>query len=166
MLIKEAILDEDIKDIAVLAHEIWHEYFPLILSNDQIDYMVEKFQSYHAMKEQICKEGYVYYKLLLDDKLIGYTAISINEEHKSIFLSKLYIHKSYRGLGYGSRVFQFLKELCLEKGLRKVWLTVNRFNENTIKAYEKRGFEKVDTRVLDIGNGYVMDDYIMEWLVS
>jgi RimJ/RimL family protein N-acetyltransferase len=52
--------------------------------------------------------------------------------------------------------------LCKEKGYHKIWLTVNRFNENTIKVYEKKGFIKTRTQVADIGNGFVMDDYIME----
>lgn len=154
----------DIENIAILANEIWHEYFPFILSEDQINFMVDKFQSIHAMKVQIDKDGYMYYRLLEDGKLIGYFAI--REDDRSLFLSKLYLHKSSRGKGYGTRVFEYLKNYCLERSINKIWLTVNRYNESTINAYMKRGFVKTDTRVQDIGNGYVMDDYVMEWVIS
>jgi hypothetical protein len=39
---------------------------------------------------------------------------------------------------------------------------VNRNNENSIKTYERFGFDKAGTQVADIGGGFVMDDYIME----
>lgn len=165
VIIKEVEVEGDIKLIADLANEIWHEYFPFILSKDQIDYMVDKFQSEKAIVNQMKQEGYRYYTLSIEDQLVGYFAFSEEENHKTLFLSKLYLHKAHRGKGYGTKVFAYLREYCIEKNLYKIWLTVNKYNEDTIKAYIKRGFVQTDMRVLDIGNGYVMDDYIMEWIV-
>lgn len=164
--IRIAESEEDIQNIAVLADEIWHEYFPFILSKEQINYMVEKFQSQNAMKHQIEQEGYIYYKVLADHELIGYFAVREDKGDKALFLSKLYLHQSCRGNGYGTRVFQYLKDFCFNHKLDKIWLTVNKYNENTINAYLKKGFVITDTRVLDIGNGYIMDDYIMEWVLA
>lgn len=158
--------EEDIQNIAYLADEIWHEYFPFILSEEQINYMIDKFQSVHAMRNQIWQEGYMYYKILSENKLIGYFAIREDTEDSALFLSKLYLHKSCRGKGYGSNVFQHLKDYCINKKIHRIWLTVNKYNESTINAYIKRGFVQTDTRVLDIGNGYIMDDYIMEWVIT
>ena len=42
----------DIKLLAQIASEIWHEYWPCLLSVEQIDYMVQKFQSEEAIEEQ------------------------------------------------------------------------------------------------------------------
>ena len=92
---------------------------------------------------------------------IGYTGVRPDGEGK-LFLSKLYILKPYRGQGYASEAFAFLERLCAEEGLSAIWLTVNRFNTNTIAVYEKKGFVTVRTQVADIGSGFVMDDYIME----
>ena len=153
---------EQIKEMTDLADEIWHEYFVTILSPDQIDYMVEKFQSAGAVKKQIADQGYQYYMLKLSGRLIGYTGIVEQPQEKRLFLSKLYLEKPFRGRGYASRTFEFLEELCRQKGLSAIWLTVNRFNDHTIRVYEKKGFVKVRTQAADIGNGYLMDDYIME----
>ena len=60
--VKVAENNEDIKEIAELAEVIWHEYFSSLLSPEQIDYMVEKFQSYKAIKEAVDNDGYKYYK--------------------------------------------------------------------------------------------------------
>ena len=153
---------EQIEVVAALATEIWHEHFATILTLDQIDYMVEKFQSVLAMTNQIKTLGYQYYSIMISGIIIGYCGIKDEEEEKSLFLSKLYIHKNYRGHGYANLAFSFMLERCKDMGYQKIWLTVNRFNENVIKIYEKKGFIKVRTQVMDIGAGFVMDDYIME----
>jgi diamine N-acetyltransferase len=146
--------------LAVLADEIWHEHFIKILSIKQIDYMVEKFQSAPAMKEQIENQNYQYFFLEEKGSPIGYIGFKVDEN--KLFLSKIYILKKHRGSGYASQAFEFLEGLCAGMNLKAIWLTVNRFNQDTIKIYEKKGFEKIRTQVADIGQGYVMDDYIME----
>ena len=55
--------DDDIREIAVLAEEIWNQHFVDIIGKAQVDYMVEKFQSYPALKKQIEQEGYEYYRI-------------------------------------------------------------------------------------------------------
>jgi len=47
-------------------------------------------------------------------------------------------------------------------GCEKVSLTVNKYNHNSIKAYERIGFINKEELVQDIGGGFVMDDYLME----
>lgn len=152
--------DEEVRDLANLASEIWHEYFVSIISNEQIDYMVEKFQSYPAMTDQIHNQGYEYYFLTVQGAPVGY--LGIKQEEGKLFLSKFYIQNEHRGKGYGSRAMEFLVELCKQRGLTAIWLTVNRYNDSTIAVYEKKGFRTVREQVADIGNGFVMDDFVME----
>lgn len=52
---------QNIKELASLAYAIWHEYWTCILSPEQIDYMVENFQSEQAINKQIENENYTYY---------------------------------------------------------------------------------------------------------
>lgn len=152
--------EKQLLTLAALADAIWHEYFPGIITVEQVDYMVRKFQSYEAMCRQI-NEGYIYYLLVLNGKIAGYTGIH-PEEDERLFLSKLYLKKEYRGQGLASEAFEFLEQFCKDHGLGSIWLTVNRYNEHSILVYEKKGFVKVRTQAADIGNGFVMDDYIME----
>ena len=35
--------EELILNVATMAEEIWHEYFPALISEEQIDYMLENF---------------------------------------------------------------------------------------------------------------------------
>ena len=146
----------DIKELASLASSIWHEYWTCILTPEQIDYMVENFQSEKAIKNQIENENYTYNNIIKDGAKAGYFGISDKKEY--LFLSKLYIKKEYRHQGLGKKAFEKIKELANDKPIR---LTVNKYNTNTINAYKKWGFEIIDAVVTDIGSGFVMDDYIM-----
>lgn len=153
--------DEQIAAAAAIADEIWHEWFPGILTAGQIDYMVDKFQSVHAMTDQIRNNGYKYFFIHHGGKHIGYTAIH-HEADGRLFLSKIYIKKEYRGKGYASDTFRLLKEYCRENGLHAIWLTVNKHNDSSIAVYKKTGFKLIGEDVTDIGNGYVMDDYLLQ----
>jgi len=151
---------ENIEAAAELASEIWHEYFISIITVEQIEYMLDKFQSVHAMTDQIERQGYEYYFMQADGHNVGY--IGIKPEGTKLLLSKFYLLKAHRGQGYASQAMSFLEELCRQRKLGAIWLTVNRHNASTIAVYEKKGFRTVREQVADIGGGYVMDDYIME----
>ncbi|HEX3077551.1 MAG TPA: GNAT family N-acetyltransferase [Lachnospiraceae bacterium] len=153
-----------IKDVASLGTAIWHEHYASILSADQIDYMVEKFQSELAVQKQIEENNYTYYMMIVEERLAGYIGFVLEED--SVFLSKLYLAKSFRGRGIASKAFEFLKGIAKGNGKSRIWLTVNRYNKESIHVYEKKGFIKVKEQVTDIGNGYVMDDYVMEMKIE
>jgi C_GCAxxG_C_C family probable redox protein len=154
---------EQIKETAAIAETVWHEHYASILKITQIDYMLEKFQSCDAITEQISKDGYQYYELVNQGGAAGY--FSFRKQADSLFLSKLYIVKEYRGRDYARKTIDFLSKICNKEKLSKIWLTVNRNNLNSIAAYEKLGFIKARTQVTDIGSGYVMDDYVMELIL-
>lgn len=150
--------------LADMADRVWHEHFISILDAGQIDYMVEMFQSAKAIKGQL-EQGYTYFFIMADGEYAGYIGIHEEKEDKKLFLSKLYIMKEHRKKGYASRAFEFLKGLCKEKGLASIYLTVNRFNKDTIEVYKAKGFQMIREQVTDIGNDFVMDDYVMELIV-
>lgn len=155
----KAETDDQLMRVSKLADGIWHEYFPGIITTEQVDYMVEKFCSFEAEKVNI-KEGYEYYFIKRGGEDIGYTAIKPDGDR--LFLSKLYLKKEERGKKYARAVTDMLKEIARERGHRAIWLTVNKHNDSTIAAYKAMGYKTIGEGVADIGNGFVMDDYYME----
>ena len=151
----------NVPDLAKLTSEIWHEYWTCILSEEQIDYMVDKFQSKTAITHQINNERYTYFYILHNKQKAGYIGLSDKQDY--LFLSKLYIKKEFRHNGIGTEAFNFIKDYAVKNNFNKIQLTVNKYNENTINAYIKWGFKTIDSVVTDIGNNFVMDDYIMEY---
>lgn len=154
--------DAELREVAELAEKIWHECFPGIISEGQIDYMVEKFQSYNAMTKQLSEQNYTYFAVREDGELCGYIGAK-PENDERYFLSKLYLRKDKRGRGIASQMLGKVFDEGKNCGKSKVYLTVNKHNEQAIAVYKAKGFTVADTAVTDIGNGYVMDDYIMEY---
>ncbi len=151
---------QEIEQLAKLANEIWHEYFVQLLSPEQIDYMVEKFQSYDVLEHAIYQEGYLYYLLYEQEDLIGYCGIHPEEE--LIFLSKLYLHKQWRGKGLSSLLLNQVIVYAKEHGKRGIYLTCNKYNQHSLDIYRAKGFYETDSVKTEIGHGFIMDDYILQ----
>lgn len=149
--------DPLIRRVVVLAELIWREHYPAIIGEEQVDFMLAKFQSPESIREQM-GEGFEYYLVSPDGEDAGYFAVRM--EGAVLFLSKLYIRKSESGGGMGSQVLEFIQDHWKPESVR---LTVNRENSDSISFYENRGFIKSGEVVQDIGGGFVMDDYEMAW---
>lgn len=150
---------EDIILVARLANKIWHESYKEILSQDQIEYMIENLQSEHAIQDGIA-DGYHYFVIWYEGTAVGYYSIKSTSDY--LFLSKLYLRASAQGNGMGRSAINDILRFAVENNHEVVRLTVNKNNENAIKFYQKLGFETVNSVQSPIGNGYIMDDYIME----
>ena len=153
----QVITDAQITTTSRLAREIWTEHYIDIIGADQVDYMIDKFQSEDAITDQIRNKGYLYYLIEESKHAVGYCAIV--QEEDTLFLSKLYVRKSMRSKGIARKTIEFIKTVALEMKLGKITLTVNK---NNIGAYKKLGFVNTGPIVQDIGGGFVMDDYKME----
>ena len=151
--------DRDLLLIEGMAHTIWHEHYTPIIGTEQVKYMLDKFQSVKTMKAQI-DAGYHYFTICQDDQAFGY--LSFNKRNEELFLSKIYVLKEARGKGIGKKAMNFVLDTARGIGCEKVSLTVNKYNHNSIKAYERIGFINKKELVQDIGGGFVMDDYLME----
>lgn len=148
--------EELIEELAQLAYEIWTEHFTPIIGKAQVEYMISRFQSADAIRNQIENEGYTY--LLADDRgeKVGYTGFRRDGER--MFLSKLYVRKDRRGRGISRLMLDEIASRC--GGLSDIYLTVNKHNDGTVRIYEHMGFKRTASAVTDIGGGFVMDDYI------
>jgi len=151
----------DIVLVADLAREIWRQHFTPIIGAPQVEYMLEKFQSVEAISSQL-KNGTEYYIVSLVNQPVGYTGLVPDDADNKMMISKIYLRNSCRGMGIGNHMLDFIEQECKKRNLSKLWLTVNRFNHGTIEWYVRKGFETVDQVKQDIGNGFFMDDYIME----
>lgn len=169
---------EEVEDLAKLAGKIWREYWPALIGEAQTEYMIENFQSLEAIKRDMAEHDYRYW-FVVDDELTaegadeacapwfargiaGYTGGHTEPETNRFFISKIYLLAGARGHGYCSRTIEHYDALCRDEGLRAMYLTVNKHNELGTRAYFAKGFEVIDSVETDIGEGFIMDDYIME----
>ena len=153
---------DDISKLAHMAKEIWEEHYTPIIGKDQVNYMVEKFQSESAIIQQI-KDDYIYFIITRNKQHIGYLCFIKKNKINSLFLSKIYLKKPFRRMGCGRKMIQFVIQQASKLKCQSITLTVNKYNKNTILAYQKLGFIQKRELVIDIGNGFVMDDFEMSY---
>lgn len=158
--LKQATTQEDADLIAQLAKEIWEEHYTAILGEEQVAYMLTHLQSAAAIHQEML-DGKAYFLVESNQIAIGYLSYVLSAEQ--LFLSKLYLKNSSRGNGIGKELIEKLKSTAIETNKKTVFLTVNKYNHPSIAAYKKLGFKVIEEQVADIGHGYVMDDYIMEY---
>ena len=158
-MFSEVSTDNQIEIVESLAKEIWTEHYIPIIGKEQVEYMLENFQSKRAISEQI-GAGFLYFLMEEENQFIGYVAVL--PKGNELFLSKIYIKSPRRGKGYGKKAILFIEKIAKEKGFKKIVLTVNKNNRAAIKAYEKFGFTNLGSIIQEIGGGFIMDDYKME----
>ena len=158
-MFREVLTEKQMEIVVSLAKEIWTEHYIPIIGKEQVDYMLDKFQSKQSISDQI-RSGFLYFLIKENNQFIGY--IGVQPKGNELFLSKIYVKSSERGKGFGKKAIQFIETLAREKGLRKIVLTVNKNNRVAIKTYGKLGFKNLGSVIQEIGGGFIMDDYKME----
>ena len=101
----------------------------------------------------------VYLLIQQEDLDLGYLAFE--KRAVSLFLSKIYLLESKRGMGYGRTAMAFVENSARNMECAEIALTVNKYNDQSINTYTRMGFSKKGGEITDIGGGFVMDDYRM-----
>jgi len=153
--------EEHLPTLAELAGVIWRACYPGIITPEQIDYMLARMYALDAMRDEIRSQGIRYDELLVDDKPAGFASYGPTAEPGVIKLHKLYLLPALHGRGLGSRLLQQVEREVRAGGGRRLILSVNKRNTRAIAAYQRNGFVIAESVVTDIGNGFVMDDYVM-----
>lgn len=152
---------EDLKIVHELAHKIWPYTFKEILSTQQIEYMLEWMYSITSLENQVNEKGHCFLLAKENEEYIGYASYQLNCENNRTKLHKIYVLPEQQGKGIGKLLLQEIIAKALQGENKKLFLNVNKHNK-AVKFYEKNGFKIIDEEDIPIGNGYYMNDYIME----
>lgn len=146
--------------ISALARKIWYQHYPGIITEAQIEYMLERDYALATLKRDL-EQGICMDIMQIDNKVVGFSAYGTTDKEGEIKLHKLYLLGSLQGQGLGSRLLEAVEKNVIKRGYSKIILQVNKNNEKAIRAYERNGYYQQASVVDDIGGGFVMDDYVM-----
>ncbi|MCE1183833.1 MAG: GNAT family N-acetyltransferase [Rhodocyclales bacterium] len=156
----KAVTPPEVPAISALAREIWQATYPGIITQDQIDFMLEQRYGHERLYDDLEDLHKWMDQAFYDGRRIGF---AFSEIYKGEFkLDKLYIHPEVQRKGVGGQLIAHVAERAKREGYPCVILQVNKRNVNAINSYKKYGFVVRELTVDDIGHGYVMDDYVME----
>ena len=152
----------DIKQIQNIVHVTWPITYGEILSKEQLDYMLDLFYSNEGLTLQYNKKEQLFYMIYEDETNLGFIGIEHNYNDKAVTkIHKIYLLPETQGKGIGKKVIDEIGKLALDNNSTALILNVNRFN-SALGFYKKIGFEVVDEVNIDIGKGYLMEDYVMK----
>jgi ribosomal protein S18 acetylase RimI-like enzyme len=154
---------DDINAIGFLAQQIWPETYGEILSPEQLKYMLDLFYNPDALSRQMQEDRHQFIIMEHEEEAIGFASWGPVEPGIAK-LHKLYILPVGQGKGLGRGMLDFIYGILREEGISRLRLNVNRHNKAQ-RFYEKLGFKIIDREDIDIGNGYYMNDFIMEAVV-
>ncbi len=157
----KSVSKEDVPEIVQMAEKIWWHNFPGILSDEQIRYMLAKMYSPEVMEAEIEGEKVDYRLILCREDKVGFCSFGPTEHPEEMKIHKLYVLPRFQRHGYGSGALHCIEEECRKSGCRTMTLAVNKHNSSAIHAYRRKGFVIEESVTVDIGGGFIMDDYIM-----
>jgi len=152
----------DYGTVAQLGDTIWRAHYSRLISLAQIEYMLmgryvpEKLAAYVNAADRWL------YILRLGDHPVGYCSFSLTAQPGEMKLEQLYLLPEMHGQGLGWHMLSHVEQATRKQGCNLLMLTVNKGNDSSIAFYRRAGFSVRESAVFDIGNGYVMDDYVME----
>lgn len=154
---------QDIFIIHELAHQIWPVTYENIISAGQIDYMLDLIYSEKALTKQIEILRHQFIIIEQDAVPIGFASYSPKyETDPTIFrLNKLYVVPGMQNGGKGKLLVNSVIGEIKKAGALILELNVNRHNP-AIYFYKKLEFEVINEEDIDIGNGFFMNDFIMQ----
>lgn len=154
----------DIPLLQKLAEESWRANYRDILCAEQIDYMLRMMYSRDELQKHFDQAKYCYHLIWDGEMAVGFIGFEHDYEPQTTKLHRIYLLQECKGRGLGSLALKFLEETVRNYGNRRIILNVNKGNPAR-EFYSSQGYLVYDKGVFDIGNGFVMDDVLMEKFV-
>ena len=152
--------------IQELAYKIWPGTYGDILSKVQLDFMLEKFYNIDYLENLLLVENQVFLLISENEVFVGFCAYQMNipignPEILKTKLHKIYVLPETQGKGFGKILLHEVEKIALNNNNTAVFLNVNRYNK--AQEFYKNQQYKITSEVdIEIGNGYLMEDFVME----
>ena len=157
----EKINKNQLPIIKDLAYAIWPSTYGEILSEAQLHYMLANFYSIENLENQMNNDQ-IFELLLEDNKVVGFVAYEFNCNGTGLLkIHKIYLLPETQGKGFGKFMIDEVVKIAKNNHQKGVFLNVNKYNKAQF-FYNKLGFTITKEEVINIGNDYIMDDYVME----
>ena len=167
----DALTAADFETLARLAETIWRAHYTGIIGSAQVDYMLDGRYTPEKLRLYLGADDRWLMLLRIDSstgsRAVGYCSYALTDAHGEMKpgemkLEQLYLLPEYYGQGLGRLMMCHVEQQARARGCGTLMLQTNKRNEIAIAFYRKTGFTVREEAVFDIGNGFVMDDYVME----
>ena len=153
---------ESLETIRRLAYEIWPSAYTELLGEEQVKYMLNKFYAVSSLQHQV---NVLKHQLIIvydDEDPVGFASFTVHDNDPTVYhLNKIYVLPAQQGKNIGKQILDYVTDCIKCNGANSLQLNVNRYNK-ALYFYEKYGFKIIRQEDIAIGEGYFMNDYVME----
>lgn len=147
-------------EVNVLARKIWPLVYSHMISQGQIDYMLDWMYAPETIRKEIEEENIVYLLIEAQESRVGFVSFGPLLSGAPCCIHKIYVAPEFHRRGIGRQALKEISRRAINADSSCLELRVNRGNERAINFYESCGFQIIREDCADIGGGFVMDDYI------
>ena len=158
----DGMTNADFETVAQLGEMIWRSHYTSIISREQIDYMLSDRYTPDNLLPYLNASNRWLLLLRIADQAVGYFSHAFTNKPGEIKVEQLYLLPEFQGRGLGSLMLRHIEDEARARNVGTLILQVNKLNAGAIAFYRKAGFIVREEAVFYIGNGFVMDDYVME----
>ena len=156
------VVSSQLEIIKDLAYKIWPSTYGEILSKVQLDFMLDKFYKLDYLTNQLENQNQVFLLIEENNQYLGFCAYELNcESSNKTKLHKIYVLPETQSKGIGKILLNEVEKIASEYNNEALFLNVNQYN-NAQEFYKKQGYLVIKTIDIEIGNGYLMEDFVME----
>jgi len=158
----DAMGTDDIETIAQLGKTIWHAHYRSIISLEQIEYMLSNRYTPKSLYPYLDSGERWLVLLRIAEQTVGYFSYALTNREDEMKVEQLYLLPEFQSKGLGSLMLRHVEDEAHARNISALVLQVNKQNVSAIAFYRKAGFVVRNEAIFDIGNGFVMDDYVMK----
>jgi len=158
----ESMTAADFETVAQLGEKIWRSHYASIISNAQIDYMLADRYTPAKLCLYLNAKDRWFELLKVSGSSVGYCSYALTGSPAEMKLEQLYLLPEFQHKGHGKTMLQYIEKQARTNGISTLMLQVNKYNASAIEFYHKAGFVVREQAVFEIGNGFAMDDYVLE----
>lgn len=146
-----------------LAGGIWRAHYRSIISTAQIEYMLRERYGDEPLARVLAAADRWLELLRVAGEPVGYCGSELDGGDRDGFkIGQLYVTETHRGRGLGRFMLRHLEARAASLGRRTVFLQVNKRNDSAVAFYRQAGYSIREAAVFEIGQDFVMDDFVME----
>jgi GNAT superfamily N-acetyltransferase len=146
-----------------LARRIVPDFYGAFFAVETAEYLVESGHTAVALAAQVGR-GSRHFLIECDGEAVGYFSLSVEET--TMLLSHFYVLSAWRGKGLGKMAMAFIEAEGRRLGISRIELFVLRENFGAVEVYARSGFAVAEEVLTRLGNGAVLEDYVMRKVID
>jgi ribosomal protein S18 acetylase RimI-like enzyme len=156
---------DELEIVKDLAYRIWPLTYGEIISKEQMNYMLNWMYSLETLETNF-KKNHTYFCIASNGIDVGFMDVETDHpEVGNIKIHKIYVLHEQHGNGFGYKLMKEARDFAKTREMNTMSLQVNR-NNPAIEFYKRFGFNIIDEQDFEIGNGFYMNDFVMQFKIN